>query len=194
MDCPITLPVYCNGQEISTLNVEKAGLYYRFTCRCSLPKGEILRIYGIDGLQIVPIGILMPHGDEFELHEQISVRSWSLPELRIAVAGFSPEEGVLPWRGEIDGVPIPSGWLRRTEDGAELLISQDEVFPLPADLDLTEPVECGGIACLRLQLDETGMPIHPAAEPEWVEPEWTEPEPAEPEWAAAEETPEEDAT
>lgn len=157
MECPNTIPVYFDGQQICQLQVERLGLYYHFTCRCSLQSPRILRIYAVSGVQTVPLGILMPKDGEFVLDEKISVRMWKLAAIDAAVCGYSPETGVLPWRGEVDGVTV-DGWLRPTSDGHELLLAENGAgFPLPANWQDAVSKTCGGIPCAALQLDENGQ-------------------------------------
>lgn len=154
MNCPIKLPVYENGRECGTLTVEREGLYYHFDCQCSLSAGPIRRLYVISAQQIVPIGVMMPKEEGFSLQESISIRSFPLEEIHNAVVGIVPEAGVLPWRGEIDGVPVEQSWLAQSAEGTELYVPQEIPFPLPASLAQAQPVLCGGIPCLRLRLEK----------------------------------------
>lgn len=169
MECPNTIPVYFDGQQICQLQVERLGLYYHFTCRCNPQSPRILRIYAVSGLQAVPLGILMPKDGEFVLDEKISVRMWPLADIDTAVCGYSPETGVLPWRGEVDGVTV-DGWLRHTSSGHELLLAENgAAFPLPANWQDVEQKPCGGIPCAALQLDESGQ-IVSKLQPESTQP------------------------
>lgn len=160
MNCPMELPIYDGGQVCSSLKVEREGLYYHFSCRCELPKGQMRRVYAINGLQIVPLGLLMPDGDGYTLRETVSVRSFPMEDITTAVLGSSPEPDLLPWRGEIDGAAVERSWLRKERNGYTLCIPREEPFPLPADLSQAKPKTCGTVECLCLSLDSEGMPVH----------------------------------
>lgn len=157
MECPITIPVYFDGQPICQLQVERQGLYYHFLCRCNVQSPRILRIYAVSGLHVVPLGILMPKDGAFVLDEKISARMWPLDAIDTAVCGHCPESGALPWHGEIDGVTL-DGWLHHTSGGYELLLADNgAAFPLPANWQDAEPKVCGDMPCMALQLDEAGQ-------------------------------------
>ncbi len=159
MECPMTVPVYENGQQVCQLHVTRRGLYYHFACACELTSHRILRVYAVRGLHIAPLGILMPQRERFELEESVSVRSWPLDTIDAAVCGYAPEAGAFPWRGTVDGVCV-DGWLRKTDGGYELLLPDNGVdFPLPANLQDARKTTCGDVACLALRLDEAGALI-----------------------------------
>lgn len=157
MECPITTPVYYNAQVVCQLEVERQGLYYHFHCCCHLEPTRILRVYAICGMQIVPLGILMPKDGAFVLDEKISARAWPLDAIDTAICSFCPEDSALPWRSVVDGVTV-EGWLRRQENGYELLLPDTgEEFPFPANRQDAKPTVCGDIACLSLPLDAAGQ-------------------------------------
>lgn len=174
MDCPMEIPVFYDGQELCRLRVEQVGLYYRFACRCRLRPARIMRIYAVQGFSVTPVGILMPVRDEFVLNEKISVRAWQLETIDAAVCGYAPEEGALPWRGEIDGVTVDGCWIRPTKEGYALLFAENAgAFPLPAALLDAEACQCGNVPCAMLRIDGQGNILHQAM-PEAPEPSLSE--------------------
>lgn len=160
MNCPIKLPVFEAGTEVGTLEIQQTGLYYHFSCRCTPPKAAMSRLYAVNGMQVLPIGLPVPENGSFVLEKSISVHSFPWQAVTAALVGTALSPDVLPWRGEIDGVPIENAWLQKTGEGYTLCVPSAEPFPLTAELERAELVTVGGIDCLCLRLDAAGDPVH----------------------------------
>lgn len=163
MNCPMKLPVYEAGAQRCLLSVEREGLYLHFSCRCDLSGGGMRRVYAVCGMQVEPLGLLMPQQGSFVLQAKRSVHSFPLDTIDTALIGRAPEPELLPWRGQIEGIPVETAWLRPTQEGYELYIPRDIPFPLPELSALAEPAAPGQIPCLRLLLDPEGNPVRPIA-------------------------------
>lgn len=66
--------ILLGGQAIGRAQVQREGLYYRFTCQCSL-SGEILyRLTARCAEQTVHLGIPVPEGGRFVLRTRVPVK------------------------------------------------------------------------------------------------------------------------
>lgn len=154
MDCPFEIPVYEGNNEAGTLYISKQGLYYHLDCSLHNQTSRVLRLYLMDGFETVPVGVLMPEAESLTLHEKVSVRTFPLSKVTAAVAAWVPQPGLLPWRGEVDGILV-TGWLQKEQTGFKLLLPTDE-FPFVESLAEAEAMVLGELECLAVFLDDKG--------------------------------------
>lgn len=90
--------VYLLDRSVGTVAVEKQGLYYRFTCRCT-PGKEIHRLLLRIGGKEIDLGLCVPMGAGFGTEKRIPIRQCGtgMPEFILRPKGgqfipISPEE------------------------------------------------------------------------------------------------------
>ena len=77
--------IFADTQVVGQAEVIKEGLYYRFTCKCTLPDGEIYRIVVNDGNNARDLGICVPTGERFGLVCRVPVKYLPGSDLRFAL-------------------------------------------------------------------------------------------------------------
>lgn len=70
-------PVMLDSKEIGIMEVEKKGLYYCFSCKCSLPGDGIYTIVASCGEQMQSLGVCVPVGSFFGLTKKIPLKNFS---------------------------------------------------------------------------------------------------------------------
>lgn len=90
--------VKLGGQNMGKVQVTQRGLYYRFVCRCSLPRDLIYRLVLRCGNQYVNIGVLIPDGDGCCLDKRHPVKIFSEEK---------PEFYVAPRHDDVGGKFVP---------------------------------------------------------------------------------------
>jgi len=101
--------VLLDGQPVGKMEVSREGLYYRFRCRCKLSLESICKVQWGE----VPIGILVPGENGFELDMKLPAKRYSQTD---AVFSVIPNRVVL--KGKF--VPIrpeePFAYLERLKE------------------------------------------------------------------------------
>lgn len=142
------LTVLEGERQVGTLQMEQNGLFYDFSCHLTQGREQIRRIFVGYGWRSEYLGIPDASG-------RLSAR---LPKNRLpdgvcfAVAATIPRGVWLPWRGEVDGVPIAEGYIRPSEDGIDLLLPPDEAVKLPAWAENMQKETAFGKELLLLRL------------------------------------------
>lgn len=152
----IELAIYENGVPVGTLQAQREGLFWVFSCKIRQTTEQIRRIYVVSGWRTEYLGIPYPCGEEAMLTAHVPAKH--LPdELTGAVATTDPRGQWLPWCGETDGVPVFQGYFRTAEDGIELALLPEEAQMLPEWLPLMQPISVMGRERLMIKLDKNGM-------------------------------------
>ena len=89
--------ILLNGEVVGQAQVEKEGLYYRFTCTCTFSDGKIHRIVVSDGKSVVKLGVCIPDGDQFRLSTKVPAKRLLGETLRFMI------------ESDTTGIPISSG-------------------------------------------------------------------------------------
>lgn len=76
--------VYGN-RTVGTVQETRDGLYHVFSCRCTLPKDGIFRLWLHQGNREEKLGVLCPEGDSFTLTKKIPVNRLSKEEISFSV-------------------------------------------------------------------------------------------------------------
>ena len=76
MDCKYS--VTCRGQHVGIVYVQKEGLYYHFSCCCSISKDNMYRLIVDYGNTKENLGILVPKGNNFVLEKKIPAKRISV--------------------------------------------------------------------------------------------------------------------
>ena len=63
-----------DASPVGSAQVEKQGLYYRFSCRCKLPDNGFYRIHVICGDKREDLGICVPMGDAFGMDKKLPAK------------------------------------------------------------------------------------------------------------------------
>lgn len=122
------LTVYEGEQQVGTLDMEPDGLFYDVSCEISQGRERLRRVFVGNGWSPIYLGIPDASG---KLRTRLPKNR--LPDgAAFAVAAEIPRGVWLPWRGEVDAVPIAEGYVRPTEDGIDLLLPAQEALKLPA--------------------------------------------------------------
>ncbi len=142
------LTVFEGDKQVGTLRMEQDGLYYEFTCDL-VPAGErIRRVFVGKAWRSEYLGIPDTAG---KLRARLPKKR--LPDgVAFAVAANIPRGAWLPWRGELDGVPIAEAYIQPTDDGIELLLPPQEAVKLPAWAEYMQPETALGKDLMRLSL------------------------------------------
>ena len=63
--------VFWKDRAVGTVETAREGLYWRFTCRCHLPGGEMLRLWMACGEKEIDLGLCVPMGEGFGTDKRI---------------------------------------------------------------------------------------------------------------------------
>lgn len=105
--------MHFGGRAVGKAQVDRLGLYYRFTCRCRMPGEVISRVVVRCGDVKTDLGILVPTGDGFGLDTKVAVKK---------LGQGSPEFLVVPNHPEVKDkfIPIkpeePFSYIERLKD------------------------------------------------------------------------------
>ena len=162
--------------------MEEDGLYWKLEARLNAGTGEILRLYGVTGLESEPFGVFVPGAAGFCLHRRLSRRAVPAPPERWT-AGRA-DGAFRPWVGTVEGEEIRFALLAPADeaepDGAAQTAEARQLLALPADcppLPLAEyaaamePRELGGTKWLVLPLRDGAVEWAEAEQPEAPEQE-----------------------
>ena len=69
-----TYDVRMGDRSVGTVKVEKEGLYYRFSCRCSLSGDVMCRLWMRSGGKETDLGLCVPMGDAFGTEKRLPVK------------------------------------------------------------------------------------------------------------------------
>lgn len=69
-----TYGVYFGKEQMGKVQVQKQGLYYRFTCRCRLTGDVVCRLRVTCGDKRESLGVVVPMDDGFGLDTKIPVK------------------------------------------------------------------------------------------------------------------------
>lgn len=70
-----TYALCLGNDEIGKVQVERQGLYYRFTCRCQLHSEVICKVTVSCGGHHENLGVLVPMGDTYGLTKKLPVKN-----------------------------------------------------------------------------------------------------------------------
>lgn len=88
------LDIMLGGQAIGRAQIEKEGLYYRFSCCCNLSGEVVYRLSVRCGEKTENLGIPVPQNGRFELNTRIPVKRLGSGEMQIfAVPKHAQPEG-----------------------------------------------------------------------------------------------------
>ena len=122
------LSIFDGEKQVGTLCAELDGLFYDVSCELAPSRGEIRRVYIGHCWKSEYLGIPDASG---RLRTRLPKNR--LPDgISFAVTANVPRGAYLPWRGEVDGVPIAEGFIRTTVEEIELLLPPQEAVKLPA--------------------------------------------------------------
>ena len=115
--------------------MEEDGLYWKLEARLNAGTGEILRLYGVTGLESEPFGVFVPGAAGFCLHRRLSRRAVPAPPERWTAGGA--EGAFRPWVGMVEGEEIRFALLAPADeaepDGAAQAAEARQLLALPAD-------------------------------------------------------------
>ena len=85
--------VFQGNDQVGTVQMERQGLYYAFTCRCHLYSEVICKVTVSCGEQEASLGVLIPMGSAYGLTKRIPVKSLGkgTPKFRITPMYTAPE-------------------------------------------------------------------------------------------------------
>ena len=66
--------IMLKGKKAGQAQVEREGLYYRFTCECVFSDGKMHRIVVSDGERTVNLGVCIPCGEQYCLSTKVPVK------------------------------------------------------------------------------------------------------------------------
>ena len=143
-------PVFYGGETVGSVTLKREGLYAVLSTRCRRFAGGVQRLWGVRSLRVDALGVLAPEGGALCLRRRISAHA--LPEMPEHFLAGRAENGWLPWRGELAGEEIPSGWVR--EDQSAVAVPFAEDLPVVCFEHATEltPVTICGVLCLCLSI------------------------------------------
>lgn len=140
--------VYEGEKQVGTLRVEPDGLFYDIFCNITDRREHIRRIFVGYAWRSEYLGIPDAEGN---LTARIPRKH--LPDgITFAVATLMPRSQWLPWRGEVDGVPIAEAYIKRSEDGIDLLLPPQEAVKLPAWVEKMKTEIAFGRELMKLSL------------------------------------------
>ncbi|MBQ2203734.1 MAG: hypothetical protein II405_04710, partial [Oscillospiraceae bacterium] len=64
--------IWYRGKAAGAVRMEEDGLYWKLEARLNAGTGEILRLYGVTGLESEPFGVFVPGAAGFCLHRRLS--------------------------------------------------------------------------------------------------------------------------
>lgn len=71
-----TFDVKIGNETVGKMNVEKQGLYYRFSCRCRLSGKTVHSVAAVCGGNRVHLGICVPMGGQFGLDKKLPCKQF----------------------------------------------------------------------------------------------------------------------
>ena len=71
-----TYDVKIGSETVGKMVVEKQGLYYRFSCRCSLSGKTVHSVAAVCGGNRVHLGICVPMGGQFGLEKKLPCKQF----------------------------------------------------------------------------------------------------------------------
>lgn len=141
------MEIYENARLIGTLELQKEGLYTKFSCTIK-PTAGIWRIYLAYPYGSMYLGIPNKNG---ELKARISNKR--VPKDFAAVASSGSKGEWLPWRGQIDGIDIETALVKPDA----IAMTLDDAMNFPAwDME-TKIIYDTQMAILPL--DAEGLPL-----------------------------------
>ncbi len=158
--------VFHDGRIAGRAEAAEDGLYWNVRVRCAMPDGGILRACAENVTQRLPLGVLLPEGEEGLLTRRIPRSRFSFypdTQLTLDTAPYWQD-----FSGLAAGWPLPGGRVCRCDGGATVL--------LPADAQ--RPFVCMPLFCFfslvsrhgrrywRLSLDAENNPVMPKDRPE----------------------------
>ena len=145
------LSILYHGETVGTACMEPDGIYWKLTCRLTKKKNRPIRLYGLRLWQSEYLGI--PDADGL-LQGRIPKKH--LPEGADVILASEQPKGIWsPWAGQIDGVRVERGLLRR-DGGILLALEPEEAVKFPAWIENMEKVQMPDSERLLLRLDEKG--------------------------------------
>ena len=90
--------IFRGVEPVGTVQVEKQGLYYQFSCRCTLRGATMQRIMVACGERKVDLGICVPMGDVFGIDRRVPCKQ---------LGEGKPEFFLIPRVGRAGGKFVP---------------------------------------------------------------------------------------
>ena len=69
-----TYEVLCGEKKVGTVQVEREGLYYRFSCRCDVSPQEMKRLWMRLGSKETDLGLCVPVDGRFGTDKRLPIR------------------------------------------------------------------------------------------------------------------------
>lgn len=118
------LPVYDQGTECGTLEIERDGLYLRFGARVyDLPGTGIARLAALGGGMRAELGVLTPEGEGYVAARRLPARQF--PGTFTHGVIEREETAWRPFSGRICGVYVQEGLVRRCRGAEERALPFD---------------------------------------------------------------------
>lgn len=117
--------IYAGTQVVGRAEVIKEGLYYRFSCKCTLPDEGVYRITVSDGNNTKDLGICVPTGEWFGLVTRVPVKYLSGDKLEFALVPKDSQVTAIP---VVTNEPfedldkLESAYLQEKDGKAEIII------------------------------------------------------------------------
>lgn len=94
--------ILLNGECVGSADVSKEGLYYNFSCQCTLKRNTVYKLILVSGQKNMTLGIPIPAGNGFVLHKKLPVKHFEEQEYQFhAVPKQVQSEGIfIPIRPE----------------------------------------------------------------------------------------------
>lgn len=127
--------IYAGTQVVGRAEVIKEGLYYRFSCKCTLPDEGVYRIMVSDGNNTKDLGICVPTGEWFCLVSRVPIKYLSGDKLEFALVPKDRQELVVPVVTDEpfeDLDKLESAYLQQTDGKSKIII---DPIPSPQDSD-----------------------------------------------------------
>ena len=83
-------PITLKGKQVGKMEVQKIGLYYRFSGRCSLAGDGIYRVAVTCGTRQERLGVLIPDEDTFRITTSVPVKRVGEGDMSFQILTDSP--------------------------------------------------------------------------------------------------------
>ena len=130
--------IYADSKVVGQAEVMKEGLYYRFSCKCTLPYEGIYRIMVTDGNNTKDLGICVPAGEWFCLVSRVPIKYLPGEKLEFALVPRERHVSVIPV-AENETFPaldmLESAHFQERNGNAEIVI---DPVPVPQGSDQSQ--------------------------------------------------------
>ena len=127
--------IYADTQVVGRAEAIKEGLYYRFSCKCTLPNEGVYRITVSDGNNTKDLGICVPTGEWFGLVTRVPIKYLPGDKLEFTLVQKDRQVTAIPIVTNepfADLDKLDSAYLQQTDGKTEIII---DPIPSPQDSD-----------------------------------------------------------